>query len=153
MKRLERLVPNAVYRIVSFDEGSLVAKRLTQMGILPGAEVTVVRAAPLGGPVELAQSDGQNIALRPREVEAVRCQPVAYPLSYPAVEPGDRMRVRRYLGKLGFRTKMRRRGLHKGAQFRILAVGPYRLQILPDGPEVLVGHGEAEKLLVEPLSD
>jgi Fe2+ transport system protein FeoA len=51
------------------DEGPL-AQRLMQMGVLPGIEITAVRRAPAGDPIEF-EVLGYALSLRKREAELV----------------------------------------------------------------------------------
>ncbi len=75
------LQPNTVCRIISLGVNPKVIKRLAQRGILPGMEVTIVRVGPLGDPLELAVTQGQNIALRREEAESLDCEVIALPLT------------------------------------------------------------------------
>jgi len=150
MKADVRLQPNTICRIISLGVNPNVRKRLTQMGILPGLEVTIVRVGPLGDPVEISIPPGQNIALRREEVKSLDCKVVA--LALIAASPGPATyRVRELLGGMGFQRKMIDRGLAVDATLKVEEVYPYRLYLLPDGPFVTVGRGEAEKLLLELL--
>ena len=150
MKTNLLLQPNTVCRIISLGVNPKVSKRLAQMGILPGMEATIVRVGPLGDPLELAVAQGQNIALRREEAESLDCEVIALPLT--AANPGVvTYRVRELQGGIGFQRKMADRGLAVGAKLRVQEAYPYRLYLLPDGNFATVGHGEAEKLLLEPL--
>ncbi|RZO58215.1 MAG: hypothetical protein EVA89_19705 [Sandaracinaceae bacterium] len=48
-----------------------VARRLMEMGLLPGTRVRVVRVAPLGDPIEL-RLRGYSLSIRRREAAGVR---------------------------------------------------------------------------------
>jgi len=48
--------------------------RLREMGVLPGTTVTLVRAAPLGDPLEI-KVRGYNLTLRKSEAEHVLVEP------------------------------------------------------------------------------
>jgi ferrous iron transport protein A len=52
--------------------------RLREMGVLPGAFVTLVRTAPLGDPLEI-QVRGYNLTLRKSEAEHVMVEPADEP--------------------------------------------------------------------------
>ena|SRR3982750_1076688 len=54
-------------RVVSVSGSGAVARRLMEMGVLPGAPVRVVRAAPLGDPIQICV---RNYHLALRRVEA-----------------------------------------------------------------------------------
>ncbi|MGH9941336.1 MAG: FeoA family protein [Pyrinomonadaceae bacterium] len=51
--------------------GSGVARRLMEMGVVPGAPVSVVKAAPLGDPLEV-RVRGYHLALRRTEARTIR---------------------------------------------------------------------------------
>ena len=62
-------------KIVSIDCERRLARRLMEMGLLPGTTVRVVRMAPLGDPIELRlrnyslslrRAEAAKITLRPR---------------------------------------------------------------------------------------
>jgi len=50
--------------------------RLFELGLLPGTEVTVVRVAPLGDPIEI-RLRGYALSLRRTEARAVRVRSLA----------------------------------------------------------------------------
>lgn len=60
--RLDSLSPHARAEIVALPAGHGAARRLAELGIFTGAHVTVVRLAPLGGPV-LLDVRGSLVAL------------------------------------------------------------------------------------------
>jgi Fe2+ transport system protein FeoA len=55
--------------IASIDCERPLARRLMEMGLLPGTEVRVVRVAPLGDPIELRV---RNYSLSLRRAEAAK---------------------------------------------------------------------------------
>lgn len=144
------LQPGTVWRIVSLGANPKVNKRLAQMGIMHGAEVTLVRIGPLGDPVEVAVGIGHHLVLRKEEIDYLECELLAIPLN--AASPGSTpYRVRELQGGLGFKRKMVERGLNVGANLRVEEGYPCRVYLLPDGPAAILGRGEAGKLLLEPL--
>ncbi|MDQ2083133.1 FeoA family protein [Xanthobacteraceae bacterium Astr-EGSB] len=50
---LDDLRPGETGRVVTLHGGGAVRRRLLDMGIVPGAEVEVVRNAPLRDPIEI----------------------------------------------------------------------------------------------------
>ncbi|HEV2883022.1 MAG TPA: ferrous iron transport protein A [Pyrinomonadaceae bacterium] len=58
-------------RVVSVDGESAVARRLMEMGVVPGAPVCVIKAAPLGDPIEV-RVRGYHLALRRNEAQTIR---------------------------------------------------------------------------------
>lgn len=61
-------------RVVGIDGASVVVQRLLEMGLTPGAEVTVVRFAPMGDPVEI-RVRGYLLSLRRVDARGVRLAP------------------------------------------------------------------------------
>lgn len=71
---LDTLAPGARGAIVAVRGEGMIAQRLAEMGMVPGAEVTVVRFAPLGDPMEILL-DGYHLSLRKSEAAKVEIQP------------------------------------------------------------------------------
>ena len=57
-------------RVTSVTGTGRVARRLVEMGIVPGAEVQVVKSAPFGDPIEV-RLRGYNLAMRRNEAEFI----------------------------------------------------------------------------------
>jgi Fe2+ transport system protein FeoA len=57
-------------RVVSVEGESAVARRLMEMGVVPGAPVCVIKAAPLGDPIEV-RVRGYHLALRRTEAQTI----------------------------------------------------------------------------------
>jgi ferrous iron transport protein A len=53
VRPLDELSPGESGVIVSVDGDAAIARRLMELGLVPGTSVEVVRHAPLGDPVEL----------------------------------------------------------------------------------------------------
>jgi len=62
-------------RVVSVSGQHPAARRLMEMGIVPGAIVSVVRAAPLGDPLQV-EIRGSYLALRRAEARAISVTPL-----------------------------------------------------------------------------
>lgn len=58
-------------RVVSVEGEGVVARRLMEMGVVPGAPVCVIKAAPLGDPIEV-RVRGYHLALRRAEAQTIR---------------------------------------------------------------------------------
>jgi ferrous iron transport protein A len=56
--------------VVAVHGSGTVAKRLMEMGIIPGVSVRVVKAAPFGDPLEI-RVRGYSLALRKSEADAI----------------------------------------------------------------------------------
>lgn len=57
--------------VLSVRGESAVARRLMEMGLIPGVAVRMVKAAPFGDPIEI-RVKGYSLALRRTEAEAVQ---------------------------------------------------------------------------------
>ena len=67
---LDGLAPMARARVVAVRGSGAVARRLMEMGVVPGAPVCVVRAAPLGDPLEVRVRN-YHLALRRSEAQTI----------------------------------------------------------------------------------
>jgi Fe2+ transport system protein FeoA len=67
---LNALPHGTAARVVSVEGGGAVALRLMEMGVVPGAPVCVIKAAPLGDPIEV-RVHGYHLALRRSEAETI----------------------------------------------------------------------------------
>ncbi|HYY41282.1 MAG TPA: ferrous iron transport protein A [Pyrinomonadaceae bacterium] len=57
-------------RVVGVKGASAVSRRLLEMGVVPGAPVRVIKAAPLGDPLEV-RIHSYHLALRRNEAQAI----------------------------------------------------------------------------------
>lgn len=62
-----------------------VARRLMEMGVLPGTRVTVVRVAPLGDPIQI-DLRSYSLSIRRREAAGIVLRGVREPLPAPVPE-------------------------------------------------------------------
>lgn len=69
-KNLRDLKPGDRGVVVKARGAGAAAKRLLDMGLVPGAPLEVIRVAPLGDPVEI-HVKGYNLTLRKNEAEGV----------------------------------------------------------------------------------
>ena len=68
---LDTICPGSVVRVTEVDRSRpSLCRRLTQLGIVPGTEIKIVRIAPLGCPVQI-ELRGFCLALRLVEASAV----------------------------------------------------------------------------------
>jgi ferrous iron transport protein A len=73
---LDALKPGGRGRVQSGEDGHPAVPRLLALGLLPGTEITMVRVAPLGDPVEV-EFRGMRLSLRKADAAAVRVEPFA----------------------------------------------------------------------------
>lgn len=57
-------------RVLSVGGTGSIARRLMEMGVVPGAPVRVIKSAPLGGPLEIWVR-GYHLALRVAEAQTI----------------------------------------------------------------------------------
>ncbi|HEX5709247.1 MAG TPA: ferrous iron transport protein A [Pyrinomonadaceae bacterium] len=68
---LDRLAAGVEARVVAVEGTDAVARRLMEMGVVPGAPVSVVKAAPLGDPLEVRVRRSYHLALRRAEAQTI----------------------------------------------------------------------------------
>ncbi len=69
-RSLDQLPFGVEARVVAIGGANAVARRLMEMGVVPGAPVRVIKAAPLGDPIEI-RVRGYNLALRRNEAQTI----------------------------------------------------------------------------------
>ena len=67
---LETLPIGTQARVIAVSGDGALTRRLMEMGLVPGAPVRVIKAAPLGDPLEV-RVRGYNLALRRSEAETI----------------------------------------------------------------------------------
>lgn len=67
---LDALPAGVAGRVLAVDGTGAVARRLMEMGVVPGAPVRVIKAAPLGDPLEI-RVRGYHLALRRAEAQTI----------------------------------------------------------------------------------
>lgn len=74
MQTLDKLTPGQRGLVKNVTgEGSAVYQRLLEMGVFEGAEVEVIRFAPLGDPMEL-RLHGYHLSVRKSEAKCVEVE-------------------------------------------------------------------------------
>ena len=149
-----RLLPGTECIIEGLVEDATVSQRLSEMGVLPGSRLRVLRVSPLGGTLEVQVDDSETLALRQSDLERLRCRFTALPLTRAAGRFPRELRIRALLGGRGFHERMQRRQLLPGQALRVQEATPHRIRVVPGdaaGP-VELGAGEAVKIIVEPLA-
>ncbi|MEP6944666.1 MAG: ferrous iron transport protein A [Acidobacteriota bacterium] len=56
--------------VVSVSGDSAITRRLLEMGVIPGVELTVIRSAPFGDPIEV-RVRGYSLAMRKTEASTI----------------------------------------------------------------------------------
>ncbi len=73
VKTLNQLEPGERATIVKVGGEGPVRRRILDMGVVSGAEIEVVRVAPLGDPVEF-RIKGYNLSLRKSEAKSIQVE-------------------------------------------------------------------------------
>jgi len=73
VKTLNQLKPGERATIVKVGGEGPVRRRILDMGVVSGADIEVVRVAPLGDPVEF-RVKGYNLSLRKSEAQNVQVE-------------------------------------------------------------------------------
>lgn len=73
IKTLNQLKPGERGTIVRVGGQGAVRRRILDMGVVSGAEIEVLRVAPLGDPVELLIK-GYNLSLRKSEAQQIQVE-------------------------------------------------------------------------------
>jgi len=73
MQTLKDIKPGATVRVIKIGGEGPVKRRLMEMGITKGVEVTVRKVAPLGDPVELTVR-GYELSLRKADAEFIEVE-------------------------------------------------------------------------------
>ena len=67
---LTRLPAGRDARVTAVNGSSRIARRLMEMGVVPGVSVRVVKAAPFGDPIEV-RVRGYRLAMRKSEADEI----------------------------------------------------------------------------------
>ena len=73
IKTLRSLSPGETAVIQTFNNDLNLQSRLVEMGILPGAEIRLIKKAPFKGPIEF-KIRGYEVSIRYRDAEQVLVQ-------------------------------------------------------------------------------
>ncbi|MFP4484292.1 MAG: ferrous iron transport protein A [Spirochaetaceae bacterium] len=110
--RIHDIRPGQSARIVGYEGGrSNYRTRLLTMGLTRGTEITLVRVAPLGDPVDI-RVRGFSISLRKDEAAVLQLECPNGAESHAAVGGGNRRRGRAGEGRRG-PGRGHRRGAHR----------------------------------------
>ncbi len=57
-------------KVIAVNGAGRVTRRLMEMGVIPGVNVTMIKAAPFGDPIEI-RVRGYSLAMRRNEADAI----------------------------------------------------------------------------------
>lgn len=69
-KTLSNLAIGATARVLNIDSANAAARRLMEMGVIPGTAIRLVKSAPFGDPIQV-QVRNSHLAVRRSEAEAI----------------------------------------------------------------------------------
>ena len=72
---LNLLEPGSKAKVIQITGRGAARRRILDMGMVPGAEIEVIRKAPMGDPLEFLVK-GYNLSLRKAEAELIVVQPL-----------------------------------------------------------------------------
>lgn len=75
MKTLNDLVDGQTAKIGSYEPKMDAARRLMELGLMPGVTVRFIKSAPLGDPIAL-DVEGRQLSLRREDAARILVQPV-----------------------------------------------------------------------------
>ena len=74
--KLSQLAIGSQAIVRDYPKGGSAFIRLREMGLLPGTQITLVRLAPMGDPIEI-KIRSSHLTLRKSEAEHILVEPVA----------------------------------------------------------------------------
>ena len=92
--------PGQSARVLTVGGEGALRQHFLDMGVIPGAELTVVKLAPLGDPMEL-RIRGYELTLRLEDAEKIGAEPIEAPAPVPALEQLPREGFHPGLGEEG----------------------------------------------------
>ncbi len=148
-RALSELRPGEQGIITRVGSKGVFRRRIMDMGFVPGAEIEMVRAAPLGDPIEF-RIKGYNLSLRKGEAEKIEVESKMMPLSI--ASPGEKVRLVAIHGGRGARRHLADLGLTLGTTLEVVHAGTFGpLTVSVNGSRLALGRGMARKIMVEPL--
>lgn len=70
MTTLRELPAGSAAKVKAVHGQTIVSRRLMEMGVIPGAEIQVVKSAPFGDPIQIRVL-GYSLALRKNEAASI----------------------------------------------------------------------------------
>lgn len=147
---LTNLAPDQTGIVLSVGGTGRIRHRFLEMGITDGAEIKILRYAPLGDPIEVCIRD-YCLSLRKDEArEILLATPPSIPLT--STKSNRDYIVKQIIGGEGINAFLYQRGLKTGTKFRRLNYPGRAIQIVSDGQPSTIGYGMARKIIVEECS-
>ncbi len=150
IKKLNELVPMQSGKVTRVRGMGPLRQRLMDMGLVPGADIKVVRFAPLGDPIEY-KIKGYHLSLRKHEAQHILVDVDIIPLS--EIQPGNSVKIVSLFGGKQFIQKLTLMGLKPGLTMQVIE-NPQQspLTVRVDDKELKIGQGMAHRIFVEPVA-
>lgn len=75
MKTLNDLIDGQTAKIGAFEPGLDVARRLMELGVLPGVSVRFIKSAPMGDPIAF-DVEGRQLSMRRADAALISVQSI-----------------------------------------------------------------------------
>ncbi|MBN2431949.1 MAG: ferrous iron transport protein A [Acidobacteria bacterium] len=72
---LDKLQMGTSARLMHIDSSATLRSRLLELGLTPGTDVSIVRVAPMGDPIEV-KVRGYRLTLRKKDAALINCQKI-----------------------------------------------------------------------------
>jgi ferrous iron transport protein A len=144
---LSQLKPDEGGIIVRVGGSGEIRRRLLDMGVVAGSEVSVERVAPLGDPVQI-RVKGYDLALRKTEAEKITIDMTTGPLN--GMENGESVMVTAVRAGWGLQRRLGDMGITPGTTVKVVSGGATGQTVIEvKGSRLALGHGVAEKIIVK----
>jgi ferrous iron transport protein A len=145
-KRLSELENGQKARVVKLGISGDIRHRLSDMGLVNGAEVQMVRVAPLGDPIEI-RVKGYDLSLRKEIASEIEVEPLNIPLI--KVAAGKTVVVSGFSGSTEVKRRLSDMGLTPGTEIAVIEnhyPGPLLINLR--GSRLVLGQDLSEQILV-----
>ena len=144
---LSQLKPDEGGIILRVGGSGEIRRRLLDMGVVAGSEVSVERVAPLGDPVQI-RVKGYDLALRKTEAEKITVDMTTGPLT--GMEGGESVMVTAVRAGWGLQRRLGDMGITPGTPLKVVSAGTKgQVVIEVRGSRLGLGHGVAQKIKVK----
>ncbi len=149
IKRLDELVPHQNGRIKQVRGFGALRQRMMDMGLVSGAEIEVVRVAPMGDPIEY-RLKGYHLSLRGHEAQNILVEVNSITLD--KVQPGESVCLLPFITGRQASRKLMEMGMQPGDTLEILKNDLIGKTLVKNNEiQIEIGRGLASKMLVEIL--
>jgi ferrous iron transport protein A len=133
-------------RIVKMNIAGDIRRRLSDMGLVNGSEVTLERTAPLGDPIEI-RVKGYDLSLRKEIASEIEIECLNTPLFQ--IASGRTVTVSSIAGSMEDKRHLSDMGLTPGTEIRLVEnhhPGPVLVELR--GSRLVLGHDQAEQVMI-----